>query len=335
LKRRIQEARLKAALAVNRELVLFYWQLGRDILERQNLAGWGAKVIDRLAADLHQEFPAVRGFSPRNLKYMRALAEAWPEEPIVQQLVAQIPWGHNLKILDLVKAPAERLWYIQQAVQHGWSRNVLVMQIEGNLYSRQGKALTNFFETLPLPQSDLAQQLFKDPYNFDFLTISAEAQEREIERSLLEHLRQFLLELGQGFAFLGSQYPLEVAGEDFRLDLLFYNLRLRCFVVIDLKIGNFKPEYAGKMNFYLSAVDDLLKHPDDQPSVGIILCKTHNKVLVEYALRDTKKPIGVSEFRLAGALPDDLKGALPTVEELEAELEKGSAAAAKEDKAEG
>jgi predicted nuclease of restriction endonuclease-like (RecB) superfamily len=198
-----------------------------------------------------------------------------------------------------------------------------------------GKALTNFSETLPAPQSDLAQQLFKDPYNFDFLTISTDAQEREIERGLLEHLRQFLLELGQGFAFLGSQYLLEVAGEDFRLDLLFYNLRLRCFVVIDLKIGNFKPEYAGKMNLYLSAFDDLLKHPDDQPSVGIILCKTHNKVLVEYALRDTKKPIGVSDFRLAAALPEDFKGALPTVEELEAELAKGSASPAKKDKAGG
>jgi predicted nuclease of restriction endonuclease-like (RecB) superfamily len=327
LKERIQQARLKAALAVNRELILFYWQLGRDILERQNQAGWGAKVIDRLAKDLHQEFPEVKGFSPRNLKYMRALAEAWPEQAIVQQLVAQIPWGHNVRLLDLVKTPAERLWYIDQAVQRGWSRNILVMQIESNLYGRQGKALTNFSKALPAPQSDLAQQLIKDPYNFDFLALSAKAHEREIERGLLEHLRQFLLELGQGFAFVGSQYPFEVGGEDFRIDLLFYNFRLRCFVVIDLKMGGFKPEYAGKMNFYLSAVDDLLRHADDQPTIGMILCKaSNNKVMVEYALRDSRKPIGVSEFRIAEALPDELKGTLPTVEELEAELEKGGGA---------
>jgi predicted nuclease of restriction endonuclease-like (RecB) superfamily len=207
---------------VNRELILFYWQLGRDILERQNQAGWGAKIIDQLAKDLRQEFPEVRGFSRTNLLYMRAFAEAWPDESIVQQLVGQLPWGHNVRILDMVKTDAERRWYIQQAVKHGWSRNILVMQIESNLVGRQGKAVTNFSQTLPAPQSDLAQQLVKDPYNFDFLSISAEAHEREMERGLLEHLRQFLLELGQGFAFVGSQYPLEVGGEDFRIDLLFY-----------------------------------------------------------------------------------------------------------------
>jgi predicted nuclease of restriction endonuclease-like (RecB) superfamily len=324
LKQRIQQARLKAALAVNRELILFYWQLGRDILDRQNQAGWGAKIIDQLAKDLRQEFPEVRGFSRTNLLYMRAFAEAWPDESIVQQLVGQLPWGHNVRILDMVKTDAERRWYIQQAVKHGWSRNILVMQIESNLVGRQGKAVTNFSQTLPAPQSDLAQQLVKDPYNFDFLSISAEAHEREMERGLLEHLRQFLLELGQGFAFVGSQYPLEVGGEDFRIDLLFYNFRLRCFVVIDLKMGGFKPEYAGKMNFYLSAVDDMLRHRNDQPTIGIILCKaSNNKVVVEYALRDTRKPIGVSEFKLAEVLPSELVGTLPTVEELEAELEKG------------
>jgi predicted nuclease of restriction endonuclease-like (RecB) superfamily len=324
LKQRIQQAKLQAVVAVNRELILFYWQLGRDILDRQASAGWGAKIIGRLAKDLQREFPEMKGFSRTNLLYMRAFAEAWPDEAFVQQAVGQIPWGHNIRILDMVKAPQEREWYVRQAIEHGWSRNVLVLQIESKLYGRQGKALTNFQQTLPAPQSDLARQLLKDPYNFDFLTLSSEAHERELERGLLEHLRQFLLELGVGFAFVGSQYPLEVAGEDFKLDLLFYHFRLHCFVVVDLKMGSFKPEYTGKMNFYLSAVDDLLRHTGDQPSIGIILCKSHNSVLVEYALRDTNKPIGVSEFGLTEALPDNLKGTLPTVEEIEAELAKGS-----------
>ena len=323
LKERIRTAQVRAALSVNRELVLLYWGIGREILARQNQEGWGTKVIDRLAKDLGGDFPEMRGLSPRNLKYMRALAEAWPEEPIVQQLVAQIPWGHNVRILDMVKTPEERLWYASAAIQNGWSRNVLVMQIESGLYRRQGKAVTNFETTLPAPQSDLAKQLLKDPYNFDFLALTAEAQERDLERGLLEHLRKFLLELGVGFAFVGSQYPIEVAGEDFRIDLLFYHLRLRCFVVLDLKMGRFKPEYAGKMNFYLSAVDDQLKNTADHPSIGIILCKSKNQVVVEYALRDTSKPMGVSEFRLLEQLPEQLKGSLPTIEELEGELARG------------
>jgi predicted nuclease of restriction endonuclease-like (RecB) superfamily len=324
LKQRIQQARLKASLAVNRELILFYWHLGRDILERQSIAGWGTKIIDRLAKDLHDEFPEHKGFSPRNLKYMRAFAEAWPDEAIVQQVVAQIPWGHNVRILDVVKVPTERLWYIQQAMQQGWSRNVLVMQIETGLYRRQGKALTNFAATLPAPQSDLAQQLLKDPYNFDFLTLSTEAHEKDLERGLLEHIRKFLLELGVGFSFVGSQYPLEVGGEDFKIDLLFYHLKLRCFVIIDLKMGMFKPADVGQMNFYLSAVDDMLRHPDDKPSIGLLLCKGKNKLVAEYALRDMSKPLGISEFHYLETLPENLKGTLPTVEELEAELGKGS-----------
>jgi len=237
LKQRIQQARLKAVLAVNRELILFYWRLGRDILERQDQAGWGAKIVDRLSEDLHREFPDDKGFSPRNLKYMRAFAEAWPDQQIVQQAAAQLPWFHNCVLLDKIKDAGERIWYVQQAIQNGWSRNVLMMQIEGGLYRRQGRALTNFQATLPAAQSDLAQQLIKDPYNFDFLTLGAEAQERDLERGLLEHLRQFLVELGVGFAFVGSQVPLEVGGEDFRLDLLFYHLKLRCFVVIELLCG--------------------------------------------------------------------------------------------------
>ena len=307
---------------MNRELVLLYWQIGREILARQQEQGWGAKVIDQLAKDLHQAFPDMQGFSPRNLNYMRTLAEAWPDEAIVQQAVAQIPWGHNVRLLDLVKNAEERLWYIEQAIMNGWSRSVLVIQIESGLCQRQGKALTNFQATLPAPQSDLAQQLIKDPYNFDFLTLTKEARERDLERGLLEHLRQFLIELGVGFAFVGSQVPLEVGGEDFKLDLLFYHLKLRCFVVIDLKMTPFKPEYAGKMNFYLAAVDDRLRHPDDQPSIGLVLCKAKNRIIAEYALRNVATPIGISEFRHLEQLPEQLKGTLPTIEEIEAELGK-------------
>jgi predicted nuclease of restriction endonuclease-like (RecB) superfamily len=323
LKQRIRSAQVKAAFAVNRELILLYWRIGHDILERQNRAGWGAKVIERLASDLHNEFPDMKGFSRTNLLYMRAFAEAWPDELFVQQVVGQIPWGHNLRILDLVKDPEQREWYARAALQHGWSRNVLIHQIESGLHRRQGKAQTNFPQTLPPPQSDLAQQVLKDPYNFDFLTLAEDAREKELEAGLLDHLRKFLLELGVGFAFVGSQYPLEVGGEDFKIDLLFYHLKLRSFVVIDLKTGAFKPEYAGKMNFYLSAIDDLLRHPDDQPSIGMILCKSKNAVVAHYALRDTTKPIGIAEYRITASLPANLKANLPTIEDLEAALKGG------------
>lgn len=317
LKQRIRMAQVQAVLTVNRELIRLYWTIGREILERQERDGWGAKVIERLATDLRREFPEMKGFSRTNLLYMRAFAEAWPDEEFVQQVVGQIPWGHNIRILDVVKDPQERAWYARAAIQHGWSRNVLVIQMEANLYSRQGRSQTNFPRALPPTQSDLAQQLFKDPYHFDFLTLSRDAQEKELEAGLLEHIRKFLLELGIGFAFVGSQYPLEVGGEDFKIDLLFYHLKLRCFIVIELKTGPFKPEYAGKMNFYLSAVDDLLRHPDDEASIGLILCKSKNAIVAEYTLRDTKKPIGISGFRVMERLPSDLKGSLPTIEELE------------------
>ncbi|MCL5671406.1 MAG: PDDEXK nuclease domain-containing protein [Acidobacteria bacterium] len=322
LRRRIQAAQLGAALSVNRELVLLYWSIGRDILTRQKQQGWGSKVIDRLAEDLRKAFPEMTGFSPRNLKYMRAFAGAWPEEPIVQQLVAQIPWGHIVRILDYAKLPTEREWYIRQTIQNGWSRNVLVHQIESGLYRRQGKALTNFAKALPAPQSELAQQIIKDPYNFDFLSLGKEAQERELERGLIEHIRDFLLELGVGFAFVGSQYPLDVGGDEFRIDLLFYHLSLRCYVVLDLKMEDFKPEFAGKMNFYLSAVDDLLRHPSDQPTIGIILCKSKNRIVAEFALRDLNKPVGVSQYSLTASLPKQLQGSLPSAEELETELQR-------------
>lgn len=318
LKERIRQAQVRAALSVNRELVLLYWQIGGEILRRQQEEGWGAKVIDRLAKDLREAFPEMKGFSPRNLKYMRALAATYSDEQFVQREVAQLPWAHNVILLDKVKVAAERTWYTHAAAQYGWSRDVLAHQIDSGLYYRQGQAVTNFDRTLPLAQSELARQLLKDPYNFDFLSLGAEAHERDLEHALLSHMRDFLLELGVGFAFLGSQYHLEVGGEDFYLDLLFYHVRLHCYIVIELKIGAFEPEYAGKMNFYLAATDDLLRQPGDQPSIGIILCRAHNRTVVEYALRDMHAPLGIATYRLTEALPDTLKGSLPTIDELEA-----------------
>jgi len=326
LKEHIRSAQLRAAVAVNRELVLLYWQIGREILTRQKHEGWGAKVIDRLAEDLCRSFPDMTGLSPRNLKYMRAFAEAWPDESIVQQPAAQIPWFHNCILLDKVKNESERLWYIRKTIENGWSRAVLVHWIESDLYKRQGKAQTNFEKTLPAPHSDLARETLKDPYTFEFLTIADDAEERALQKGLLDHIHQFLVELGAGFAFVGKQYRLEVGGEDFYIDLLFYHLKLRCYIVIDLKTTPFKPEYAGKMNFYLSAVDDLLRHPDDKPSIGIILCKSKNQVVAEYALRDLAKPVGVSSYitKLVESLPPALRGSLPSPKELEAELRKDS-----------
>ncbi len=324
LKTRIHDARLRASLSVNRELVLLYWRIGRDILDRQDQQGWGSKVVDRLAADLRQEFPEIKGFSPRNLKYMRALAEAWPDLSFVQGVLAQLPWYHQIALLDKLKSQSEREWYAKAAIENGWSRNVLVHQIESDLHQRTGSALTNFDRTLPSPQSDLAQQLLKDPYQFDFLTLGTQAKERDLELGLLRHLRDFLLELGVGFSFVGSQFHLEVGGQDYYLDLLFYHLKLRCYVVIDLKVGDFIPEYAGKMNFYLSAVDNMLRHEQDAPSIGLILCKNKNGLVVEYALRDTGKPIGVSEYivKFTESLPQNLASDLPTTEQIETELKK-------------
>ena len=321
LKERIQQARVRAGLAVNRELVMLYWQIGRDILEQQAGLGWGARVIDQLARDLRASFPDMTGFSPRNLKYMRSFAEAYPDSDFVKAASAQITWYHNCTLLDKVKDHTERSWYIAQTIQHGWSRAVLVHQIESVLYRRQGQALTNFPQTLPSIQSDLAQQILKDPYNFEFLGLGEEASERELEHTLVRYLRRFLLEFGVGFAFVGQQYHLEVGGQDFYIDLLFYHLKLRCYVVIELKAVQFQPEFVGKINFYLSAVDDVLRHPDDKPSIGIVICKSKNRVVAEYSLRDTNKPIGVSSYQLTEALPESLQGNLPSIEQLESELE--------------
>ncbi len=322
LKDRVRRAQLQAALSVNSRLVLLYWRIGRDILSRQREEGWGAKVVARLARDLRSAFPEMKGFSPRNLLFMRSLAEAYPDEEIVKQLVSLLPWGHNVRLVQKVKEPAKREWYLRTTLEQGWSRDMMLAQIDSGLYERQGRAPTNFEWTLPAPQSDLAQQVVKDPYNFDFLVLHENARERELERGLLAHIREFLLELGVGFAFVGNQVPIEVGDQDFYLDLLFYHLHLRCYVVIDLKIGDFKPEYAGKMNFYLSAVDSQLLHEDDHPSIGLLLCRSKDQVIVEYALRDLQKPIGVSDWetRIVNALPEELEGSLPTVEQLETEL---------------
>ena len=320
LKTHIRKTQVRAALAVNSELVQLYWLIGRSILQQEQQRGWGAKVVTQLATDLRVAFPNLTGFSPRNLRYMKSFAEAWPDESILQQLVAKLPWGHNVRLLDYVKDPAEREWYVRQTIENGWSRNVLAAQVAGGLHHRQGRAVTNFARTLPAPQSDLAQQILKDPYTFDFLSLGADAQERDLERGLLEQVRAFLLALGKGFALVGSQYQLEIGGQDYYLDLVFYHLKLRCFVVIDLKMGEFKPEYSGKMNFYLAAADDLLRHPTDQPTIGLVLCKTQNRVVSEYALRGLSQPIGVAEWQFTGALPAELRRSLPTAEELETAL---------------
>ncbi len=317
LKERIQNAQVRAMLSINRDLVSLYWEIGREILDRQEIQGWGSKVVERLSRDLRQAFPEMKGFSPRNVKYMRLLAETYQDERFVQQAVAQIPWGHNIRILDKVKSPDEREFYITQTINNGWSRNILALQIESKLYERQGKAVTNFELTLPKHQSDLAKDILKDPYNFDFLLLGSEAQERDVENALLVHLRKFLLEMGVGFAFVGNQYHLEVGDKDFYIDLLFYHLGLRCFVVIDLKMREFQPEDGGKMNFYLSAVDDLLRHEKDQPSIGLILCREKNRFIAEYAIRNIKKPIGVADYQFIHNLPENLEGSLPTIKELE------------------
>lgn len=322
LKTHIQAAQQRAVLAVNQELLRLYWHIGNDILQRQQQEGWGSKVIDRLAQDLRLAFPDMKGFSARNLKYMRRLAELWPDAEFVQQPAAQLPWFHICTVMDKLKTKTERLWYMQQAVENGWSRNVLVHQIESRLMERQGQATSNFAQTLPAPQSELAQQTLKDPYIFDFLSIGAQARERDIENALTQHISQFLLELGAGFAFVGKQVPLEVGGQSFYLDLLFYHLKLRCYLVIELKTGDFTPAHTGQLSFYLSAVDAQMKNEEDAPTIGLLLCKNRNKLIAEYALRDNSKPIGIAEYQLAQALPHDLEDKLPSIESIEHALQR-------------
>lgn len=322
LKKRVYDSRYRAALQVNKELILLYHHIGNQILEAQAKQGWGAKVIDQLSKDLKSEFPEMKGFSTRNLRYMRKFAEEYPDAEFVQQVAAQLPWFHIATIMDKVDTKENQIFYMKHTIQNGWSRNILSMQIEKSLHKRQGQAVTNFKDRLPSSQSDLAHYTLKDPYIFDFLSLGDEAHEREVEKGLIGHMEKFILELGAGFAFVGRQYHLEIADQDFYIDLLFYHLKLRCFIVIELKDKDFKPEYAGKMNFYLSAIDDLVKHETDQPSIGMILCKNKNNVLAEYTLRDMTKPIGLAEYRLTESMPENLKTALPSIEELEAELSK-------------
>ena len=338
----IQSAQTRAVLAVNAELVRLYWDIGRIIDDRQRREGWGTGVIPRLAKELKNELPEVKGFSERNIGSMIAFARAYPEpeailqqpvaklpsEPIVPQPVAQltdsllwaVPWAHHVIIMQKVKDLPTRRWYMEQTLANGWSRNVLALQIDGQAHARHGQAVSNFAAQLPAPQSDLARQMLKDPFVFDFLTLTEPFQERELETELIRHLEKFLLELGQGFAFVGRQYRLAVGDEDYYIDLLFYHLGLRAFVVIDLKKGKFRPEYAGKLNFYCNVVNDRLKHPSDAPTIGLILCQTRDRLLAEYSFAGIDKPIGISTYELTRALPAHLKSALPSVEEIEAEL---------------
>ena len=310
IKSEIKSAQYRTVLGANSELILLYWRIGQVINMHKT---WGNKFVENLAADIKLEFPNATGYSVRNLKYMAKFAASYRDEEFVQQVVAQIPWGQNVVLLDKVSDESIRRWYIESCLKHGWSRNVLVHQIESGLYERQAlpEKVNNFAAALP------PQQMMKDPYVFDFIPFREDMVERDIERALVSEITKLLLELGTGFAFLGNQYHLNVGGDDFYIDLLFYHLKLRCYVVIELKTGEFKPEYAGQLNFYLSAVDGLLKAEDDNPSIGLLLCKTKNDLVAEYSLKDVSKPIGVSEYRVTGVLPDELRDKLPSVEDLQ------------------
>lgn len=323
LKNRFRQVQLKAAVAVNHALLQFYWELGADIALRQAEQRWGSGFLENLSRDLMQEFPDVKGFSLRNLKYIRQWWAFWQPAAIGQQLVAQltaIPWGHNLVIVSKCPTPDQALYYVQQTHIHGWSRSVLTHQIESGLWQREGKALNNFEQTLPASQSDLARQVLKDPYVFDFLSLSPEHNERQLETALIEHITQFLLELGSGFAYLGRQVPLPVGERDFFLDLLFYHTRLHCYVVVELKTTDFEPEFVGKLNFYLKAVDKQMRSEHDAPTIGLLLCKSKDRLVAEYALSDIHKPLGLASYQLSHELPEILKNQLPSIEALEMKL---------------
>lgn len=323
VKSHIQNSRLKAALAVNCELLTFYWGLGCMILERQRESKWGDKLINVLAHDLKATYPDSKGFSPTNLKYMRLFAEIYPDFQISQTVSGQLPWSHHVALMTHSKSDIERIWYCDKAVEEGWSFRKLVAELKKDTYHRQGvleNKTTNFKDRLPPSQSLLAQETIKDPYKFDFLTVGQDAHELEIERALVKHIKEFLLELGKGFAFVGSQYPLHVSGQNFRIDLLFYHVKLYCYVVIELKVGKLKPAHASQLNFYLSAVDDLIKGPNDNPTIGLLLCEQKDKVIAEYTLRDINKPIGISHYELMRILPEKLQTDLPAIEEIEARL---------------
>jgi len=324
LKDRVRQVQIKAAVKVNSELLQFYWNLGQDIVEKQKNARWGSGFLKQLSMDLSSEFPDMKGFSERNIKYVRQWFLFYNRNNAIgQQAVAQltqIPWGHNIAIVSKCKNTDEALFYAQKTIQNSWSRSVLVHQIESDLFRREGKAISNFKATLPAPQSDLARETLKDPYNFDFLTLTEKHDEKELENALIKHVTKFLLELGAGFSFMGQQYRLEVGGDEFFIDLLFYHVRLHCYVVVELKSAKFRPEFAGKLNFYVSAVDGILKSEQDNATVGILICKSKNDTVVEYALKDIRKPIGVSEYMITKNLPDEFKSSLPSIEDIETEL---------------
>ena len=353
LKERIHAGRMRAALAVNREVIDLYWCIGKTLTERQQAEAWGNSVVERLAADLHDAFPDMKGFSPTNIWRMRSFYHAWPsllpdepilaqpvpelpeqgqhrpesallpdksEQMILAQVVRELPWGHNVTLIQKVKTPEKRLWYAQMARKHGWARSILIMQIETDLYGRQGKAVSNFQATLPAIDSDLATQTMKDPYNFDFLGLGQDAHERDIENAMLAHIKRFLLELGEGFAFVGQQYKVTIGESDFYIDLLFYHITLRCYVAVELKAVSFQAEFAGKLNFYLSVIDDTLRREGDNPTLGLLLCKDKDRLVAEYALKDINQPIAVADYLLTKAIPEDLKGVLPTIEEIEDEF---------------
>lgn len=330
IKNRIQKAQAKAVLSANAEMIMMYFDIGEIIYKRQQQKGWGAGIIPKLSKDLKNEIPEIKGFSERNIKFMVQLYKEYNEIEIgkhsvsqfenIYNLIVQIPWGHNILLMQKIKDISVRFWYIEQIIINGWNRDTLTSMVKSELHKRQGNITNNFNLTLPSPHSDIVRYSLKDPYIFDFLTLTEPFQERELETELIKHLEKFLLELGKGFAFLGRQYKLTITDQDFYLDLLFYHIKLRCFVVVELKKGEFKPEYAGKMNFYCSAVDDLLKNKDDNPTIGLILCESKNRIFAEYALKDINKPIGISEYELTRALPENLKSSLPTIEELELEL---------------
>jgi predicted nuclease of restriction endonuclease-like (RecB) superfamily len=293
-----------------------YWSIGRQILDRQSQEGWGSKVIENISKDLSAEFPEMKGLSARNLKYMQRFVKEFPDVQIVQQLVAQIPWGHICIAMERLSNEEQRFWYIRKTIENGWSRNVLALQIQSKLHEREGKSINNFSQTLPAEQSDLVTAIIKDPYNLEFLDIKEKVHERELEGKLIDNIRKFLLELGAGFAFIGNQYRLELEGEEYYLDMLFYHVKLKCYVVVELKTGKFKPEYAGKMNFYLNLMDRKVKDVSDNPTIGIILCEDKKGVTVEYAIEGINKPIGISQFKLTENLPKNLEQYLPTSEEL-------------------
>lgn len=332
LKARVHQIQLKAAVTVNQELLSFYWELGADIVEKQKNTTWGEGFLKQLSRDLMADFPEMKGFSERNLKYIRQWFLFWAAPASIgQQAVAQIgkqpmahitriPWGHNLAIITKCKDPEEALYYVQNTIINGWSRSVLVHQIESGLWQREGKVISNFSKVLPSPQSDLAHQTLKDPYIFDFMDIAESHNERELEQGLTQHITQFLLELGAGFSYIGKQVPIQVGERDFFIDLLFYHTRLHCYVVVELKTIDFEPEHAGKLNFYIKAVDTQLRQENDQPTIGLLLCKGRDRLVAEYALSDIHKPIGVSEYRITRTLPDTLKISLPSVEQIEEEL---------------